>query len=333
MGCTASVVIPAFNSATTLPRAIASALNQDIQDIEILIVNDGSTDATGAVANGFAADPRVRVVNLEENRGKAHAMNVAIAQARGRWVAVLDADDWYSHHRLSTLIDAGEAAQVPIVADNQHLYDEGADAVIGAAFPANTSSRLLNKAMFIDGCDPYSPFDYGMLKPVVRADFIQAAHLRYRETARLSEDFFYLLDAFIAGGSLLLVCRPLYFWRQAFGSVSRRWTGTAHGDWRYDFPSAVSVSAALLPELRARGEGACVALVSRRMRAFRRLHRMQELSRLRAEGTTLLHLIASLLCRPSIWLLVMQRSISRFWRQVGTCSPLRAQRFNSSDAD
>jgi len=333
MGCTATVVIPAFNSATTLPRAVTSALNQDIHDIEILIVNDGSSDATGAVANGFAADARVRVIAHAENRGKAHAMNVAIAQARGRWIAVLDADDWYAHHRLSTLIGAGEAAQVPIVADNQHLYDEGADEVIGSALPIATRDRLLDKAAFIAGCDPYSPFDYGMLKPIVRADFIRAAHLRYCETARLSEDFFYLLDAFIAGGSMLLIGRPLYYWRQAFGSVSRRWTGTAHGDWRYDFPSAVSASAALIPVLRARGESASAELVSRRMRAFRRLHRMQEVSMLRAEGTTLVHLAASLLCRPSIWLLVMQRSVSRIFRQTGTSSPLRARRFDSSNAD
>ena len=333
MGCIASVVIPAFNSATTLPRAITSALDQDIPDIEILIVNDGSTDATGAVANGFAADPRVRVIALEENRGKAHAMNIAIAQARGRWIAVLDADDWYSSRRLSTLISAAETAQVPIVADNQHLYDEGADEVVGAALPAVTSDRLLDKVAFIAGCDPYSPFDYGMLKPVVRADFIHATRLRYREAARLSEDFFYLLDAFIAGGSILLVSRPLYYWRQAFGSVSRRWTGTAHGDWRYDFLSAVSVSATLLPDLRARREDASIALVVRRMRAFRRLHRMQEVSRLRAEGSTLLHLAASLLCRPSIWFLVVQRGLSRFSRQMGSCSPLRAQKFDSSNAD
>ena len=333
MGCTASVVIPAFNSATTLPRAMESALNQDIRDIEVLVVNDGSTDATGDVAKAFTADSRVRVIMLDENRGKAHAMNVAIAQARGRWIAVLDADDWYDRRRLSTLICAGEAAQAPIVGDNQHLYDEGADEVIGAAFPVVTGNRLLDKAAFIAGCDPYSPFDYGMLKPVVRADFIQASRLRYRERARMSEDFFYLLDGFIAGGTLLLVGRPLYYWRQAFGSVSRRWTGTAHGNWRYDFPSAVSVSAALLPDLRARGESACVALVSHRMRAFRRLNRMQEVSRLRAEGTTLLHLAASLLCRPSIWLLVAQRSLARMCRQTGTRSLFRAQRFNSSNAD
>jgi succinoglycan biosynthesis protein ExoO len=333
MSCTATVVIPAFNSATTLPRAIVSALGQDIHDIEILIVNDGSSDQTGAVATGFTTDSRVRVITFGENHGKAHAMNIAIEQACGRWIAVLDADDWYASHRLSTLINAGEVAQVPIVADNQNLYDEGADEVIGSALPVDARHRVLDKSAFIAGCDPYSPFDFGMLKPVVRTDFIRSERLHYRERARLSEDFFYLLDAFIAGGSMLLIGRPLYYWRQAFGSVSRRWTGTAHGNWRYDFPSAVSVSAALLPELRARGEHACAALVRRRMRAFRRLHRMQEVSRLRAEGTTLLHLVASLLCRPSIWLLVMQRGIARIFRQVGTCSPLRAQRFNSSNAD
>ena len=105
----ATVIVPAFNSAATLPQAVQSVLQQEVQNFELLIVDDCSTDATARAAQQFASDPRVTVISLKKNRGKPHAMNLCTDQARGRWIAVLDADDWYAPHRLSTLIAAGES--------------------------------------------------------------------------------------------------------------------------------------------------------------------------------------------------------------------------------
>src|SRR4051812_7002043 len=111
--CRISIVIPLYNSASTLPRAVRSALHQTLPDIEVLIVDDGSRDTSLAAARAIAAtDSRVRVIALPANRGKSHAMNHAIAQADGAWIAVLDADDWYEPDRLATLLAAGEAHDV-----------------------------------------------------------------------------------------------------------------------------------------------------------------------------------------------------------------------------
>ncbi len=120
--CRVSIVIPLYNSASTLPHAVRSALSQTLRDIEVLIVDDGSRDTSLAEARAIAAtDSRVRVIALPANRGKSHAMNRAIAQANGAWIAVLDADDWYEPDRLATLVAAGEAHEVALVADNQHF--------------------------------------------------------------------------------------------------------------------------------------------------------------------------------------------------------------------
>jgi len=86
-----SVVVPAFNAARTLTETVESALSQTVRDLEVIIVDDGSSDGTVAVARSIQ-DPRVRVVT-RENGGAAAARNTGISEATGTWVAFLDADD------------------------------------------------------------------------------------------------------------------------------------------------------------------------------------------------------------------------------------------------
>ena len=77
-----SVVLPAYNGATDLPRAIETILTQTFADFELIAINDGSSDGSAAVLDGLC-DPRVRVIH-QENRGLAAALNRGIASARGR---------------------------------------------------------------------------------------------------------------------------------------------------------------------------------------------------------------------------------------------------------
>ena len=88
-----TVVTPAYNAAGYLPETVRSVLGQTFTDLELLIVDDGSTDDTLAVALRLAAtDPRVRVVSTP-NGGPAAARNTALRSARGEFVALLDSDD------------------------------------------------------------------------------------------------------------------------------------------------------------------------------------------------------------------------------------------------
>jgi len=88
-----TVVTPAYNAARYLPGTVASVLGQTFSDLELIIVDDGSTDDTLAVARRLAAtDPRIRVVSTP-NGGPAAARNTALRSARGEFVALLDSDD------------------------------------------------------------------------------------------------------------------------------------------------------------------------------------------------------------------------------------------------
>jgi glycosyltransferase involved in cell wall biosynthesis len=98
-----SVVIPVYNRAHLLGRAIRSVLAQTFQDLELVVVDDGSSDGTSVVVHSFG-DPRVRLVRLPQRGGVARARNVGIGQARGDLVAFLDSDDEWLPSKLEQQI-------------------------------------------------------------------------------------------------------------------------------------------------------------------------------------------------------------------------------------
>ncbi len=105
-----SVVIIAFNDAKRLPQAVRSVLDQTLANLELIIVDDASTDGTGEVADGFARlDPRVRAVHLPENSGGcSRPRNVGMEHARAPYVMFLDSDDTYTRHACKNLLVAAE---------------------------------------------------------------------------------------------------------------------------------------------------------------------------------------------------------------------------------
>ena len=106
-----SVIIPAYNAAETLVRTIASALAQTHRELEVLVVDDGSTDDTRALAEHAAlADSRVRVLVRPSNGGVARARNLGVEEARGAYLAPLDADDLWHPTKVEKQLRALERA-------------------------------------------------------------------------------------------------------------------------------------------------------------------------------------------------------------------------------
>jgi len=94
-----SVITAVYNGEEYLMQAVRSILEQSHKDFEYIIVNDGSRDRTKEILDGMT-DPRVKVIHLEQNSGAAHALNTGIKAARGKWIALQDADDISSKQRL-----------------------------------------------------------------------------------------------------------------------------------------------------------------------------------------------------------------------------------------
>ncbi len=102
-----SVVIPAYNSASYIAEAIDSALQQDYPEQEIIVIDDGSTDETVEIVARYG--DKVRLLT-QKNQGSAVARNLGIRQARGKYVAFLDADDVWGPHKIRCQVEAMAAA-------------------------------------------------------------------------------------------------------------------------------------------------------------------------------------------------------------------------------
>lgn len=279
----ATVVIPCFCAEATLLRAVQSALTQTLRDIEVIVVDDMSSDGSWQLITSLLPrDRRIRALRNKQNGGKSVGMNRAIGVAHGRWIAVLDADDWYDQNRLSVLIAAAESRAVDMIADNQMFYDVGAQQLIGTAWPSAATDWPLTLDDFLAGSHAYETFNLGMLKPVVRTGFIRASGLTYEEKARHGQDFFYLLQFFMLGGRAAVSDSALYYYTQPFGTMSHRWSH--HNRRRYDFQTAYNVNRSYLETAGRALSSAQLRQLEARTRRLRNLEHYYATKEMLADG-------------------------------------------------
>ena len=108
-----SVIIPVFNRADSIMQAVQSVLAQSHAEFELIIVDDGSTDAVMESLSSVSGDPRVLLVQHESNRGAGAARNTAISHAKGRYLAFLDSDDEWHPEKLQHQLAFMQAAPDP----------------------------------------------------------------------------------------------------------------------------------------------------------------------------------------------------------------------------
>ena len=114
-GLKVSVVIPVYNTAEYLPQCLESVMNQTLREIEIICVNDGSTDDSPHILAEYALkDERIRIIH-KENGGLVAARKTGVLAAAGKYVAFVDSDDWIEADMYEHLYQTAEGHQVDMV--------------------------------------------------------------------------------------------------------------------------------------------------------------------------------------------------------------------------
>ena len=197
-----SIIVPVFNGEKTLARALHSIRKQTFANFECIIVDDGSTDGTAALANLFALnDPRFQVISTP-NRGVSPAKNWGISLAKGAFLTFLDCDDALEPHALETLhtliteTGAGVAIAHIVFED-----EEGNPAPNTPPLPELDEIPLqMSAAQAVEIMFRGAPFSGHLHAKLLRADLMNC--LLYEEDIFIYEDMLFLLYAFWMGGTV-----------------------------------------------------------------------------------------------------------------------------------
>lgn len=177
-----SIIITCYNYGRYLPFCLESALSQTYENIEVVVVNDGSTDDTDDIMHKYVSNPRVRYIR-QDNAGQAHAKNTGIRNARGAFVAFLDADDIWDARKLEKQIPLFLDRTVGVVYSVSSYIDEGGQEVKihGQEKYLVPRSGNVAKDLYLDNFIPFS-------SAVVRRECLDNAGL-FDESLKMGIDW------------------------------------------------------------------------------------------------------------------------------------------------
>ena len=219
-----SIVIPAYNAEAYIAKAIYSALAQTETDLEVIVVDDASEDQTVAVAKAIL-DPRVQIITNPNNGGAGAARNQAIRVAKGDWIALLDADDWFSPERLEKLFQVSHIwPAADLIADDIYFIEEYAvspwSTLLSESKECISDIKKISPIYFLKKDIPIAGgFYLGLTKPLIKRKFLLENSIEYDESIRLSQDFWFYLNCLVHRANFIFVPQPYYFYRSHSGSL------------------------------------------------------------------------------------------------------------------
>lgn len=220
MECMVSVIVPVYNAEKYLETCIRSLLAQTLKELEIILVDDGSTDKSGEICDYFAQNaPNVFVFHLE-NGGPSRARNYGISKARGQYIGFVDADDYivpemFAELLASALQDHAEMVMCSYSIDNGSAL---------SAFPMEYQECYRGYEEIKEGllARYYSRFHnglYSVCNKLFDRGMLQKNAVRFNESLIRAEDAWFVFDCLKHVNTLRYIQKPLYVYRQVASST------------------------------------------------------------------------------------------------------------------
>lgn len=213
-----SIVVPIYNAEQYLRRCVDSILNQEYTDFELLLVNDGSTDASGDICEEYGdQDPRVIVIQ-KENTGVSDSRNRALDRARGKYLQFLDSDDWITPDATRLFVRAAEEYGCDMVISDfyrvvgERLSTKGDIEEEGVLTREEFAAHMMENP---------ADFYYGVLwNKLYRRDIVEEHNLRMDTDINWCEDFMFNLEYIRYAKVFYALHAPIYYYVKRKGSLA-----------------------------------------------------------------------------------------------------------------
>lgn len=233
-----SIIVPVYNAAARLTGCVDSILDQTFGAFELILVDDGSDDGSGALCDRYAADPRVRVLH-KQNGGPGQARNSGIRLARGEYIGFVDADDSVSPEYLKTLYDTAVRAGADLAFCDYTVRTKGGDLTVKSdlygdrIYTKEESSALMLPYFFGYGngeiarykefC-PFADYSSYVWLGLYRTSLLRAHGLQFPDQRRYyNEDHLFNLQAVFYANVIAHVAKPLYIYYDCDSSLTKRY--------------------------------------------------------------------------------------------------------------
>ena len=205
-----SIIVTVYNAEQSLPRCLDSICAQTYQNLEIILVDDGSTDDSLTVCRQFAyRDDRIRVLS-QTNSGVSAARNNAMETATGKYIQFVDSDDWIDENMTFLLVQRAEREQADFIISHYCRVDGDKITVHGFLETSGCMNRLELAQELIR--NPAS-FYYGVMwNKLYRRDIIRRHRIYCYEQLSWCEDFLFNLTYILCTSRICAVRTPLYYY-------------------------------------------------------------------------------------------------------------------------
>lgn len=195
-----SIIVPIYNKAEYLRRGIRSLLDQTLTDIEVILINDGSTDGSLAIGRSFQAlDPRIVLID-QPNGGVSRARNAGLKVATGEFVGFLDPDDWAAPDMYRSLLDLARRTGAEVCLGNFY-FERGSR---GIPVTLDDLPEILEGSQILEGlildmiaADPERPYKKEIMGSVfrllIRKDFLETQALTFQPGLAYMEDLVFTI--------------------------------------------------------------------------------------------------------------------------------------------
>jgi succinoglycan biosynthesis protein ExoO len=315
-----SVIIPAYNVSGIVERAIRSAAAQTLPPLEILVIDDCSTDHTVQVVRALGREiPSLRLLSTPANSGPAAARNVGLREAKADWIALLDSDDAWKPGRLKRLSEVASATSADFVADNLVMWDPVADTQFKPTYynlrEPQKQITLLDVFRADDNFN-FSKASFTLMKPIYRRKFVTEHKLEYNESMKVGEDFFFLAESLFNGAKIILIREPFYIYSMPSSPSGH----SPHSRTVYRFGGLTEVSALLDRKYHDRIDPTLRRAMGDYRKTMTLLHQSDVARNYRWSGQYAQY-VAYIAVRPELTRRLFSRAILKMGRRLDGRSP------------